>query len=100
MQEMLTTVYGFSDKDITVMIDTDSKYQKPTGKNIKEKLAAMVAAAKDGDEIVFHFSGHGTQVPTTDKSELDGKDEAIVPCDMNILCDNDLRALLSPLNDR
>ncbi len=57
----------------------------------------MVEKCADGDEIFFHFSGHGTQVPTSDPAEADGKDEAICPCDMNVITDNDLRAIFSPL---
>ncbi|GAX76877.1 hypothetical protein CEUSTIGMA_g4323.t1 [Chlamydomonas eustigma] len=101
VQGMLTNIYfGFLEADIEIMIDTDKKYIQPSGLNIKAKLADMVAAAKDGDELVFHFSGHGTQVPTTDKDELDGKDEAICPTDMNIICDNDLHNILAPLSSR
>ena len=32
--------------------------------------------------------------------EADGKDECLCPCDMNILTDNDLHALLAPLSNR
>ena len=66
MQDLLKTVYGFQDTDITLMIDMDKTCPQPTGKNIKEKVAAMVASAKDGDELLIHFSGHGTQVPSDD----------------------------------
>ena len=79
------------------MIDTDKSTTQPTGKNIKAALVNMVANAQPGDSLVFHFSGHGTQVPTDDPKEEDGKDEAICPCDMNLICDDDLRAILSPL---
>ena len=64
LKDLLKTAYGFLDKDILVMVDTDPKAIQPTGKNIKAKLAEMVTSAADGDELVFHFSGHGTQVET------------------------------------
>lgn len=35
MQRMLREHYGFSDTDITILIDTDSNYEQPTGANIK-----------------------------------------------------------------
>jgi hypothetical protein len=37
------------------------------------------------------------QVPTDDPDEPDGLDEAIVPCDMNLILDDDLRNILSKL---
>ena len=33
-----------------------------------------------------------------DGGEADNKDEAIVPTDMNLICDDDLRAIFSPLS--
>lgn len=36
MKEILTTVKGFSESDIKVMIDTDSQYTSPTGANIRK----------------------------------------------------------------
>ncbi|KAG1664186.1 hypothetical protein FOA52_011364 [Chlamydomonas sp. UWO 241] len=97
--DLLTTCCGFVKEDITVMIDEGSGMQ-PTGKNIKDALRAMVKAAKDGDELVVHFSGHGTQVPSDDPEEKDAKDEAICPCDMNIIEDDDLREIFKPLHDK
>lgn len=51
----------------------------------------------DGDVLFFHFSGHGTQIPDRASEESDGKDEAICPTDMNVIADDDLRALFKPL---
>lgn len=44
------------------MLDTDATTTKPTGKAMRDKLKELVAGAKDKDVIVFHYSGHGTQV--------------------------------------
>eukprot|EP00898_Chlorokybus_atmophyticus_P006574 jgi/Chlat1/6918/Chrsp52S06592 len=99
MKQLLVTRYGFDERDITVMIDTDPSYTSPTGKNVKDGLAQLVNGAKDGDVIFFHFSGHGTQVPADgDDYEIDGKDEAIVPTDMNVIVDDDLRTIFMPLS--
>lgn len=40
------------------------------------------------------------QVPCKpgDTSESDGKDEAICPCDMNVIIDNDLRTIFQVRN--
>lgn len=37
------------------------------------------------------------QVPTDDPDEPDGLDEAIVPCDLNLILDDDLRDILAKL---
>lgn len=37
------------------------------------------------------------QVSDKDGTEADNKDEAIVPTDMNLICDDDLRLVLEPL---
>ncbi|PNW85402.1 hypothetical protein CHLRE_03g184700v5 [Chlamydomonas reinhardtii] len=100
MKEILITYYGFTDADLTILIDTDKSYLQPTGKNIKAKITEMVSAAQDGDVLFLHFSGHGTQIPSADGDEKDGKDEAICPTDMNLICDDDLRVLLKPLETK
>lgn len=62
MKDMLISRFGFPPQNITVMIDTDKSTTQPTGKNIKAAIANMVKNAQPGDSLVFHFSGHGTQV--------------------------------------
>ena len=39
----------------------------------------LIPALKKGDVVMFHFSGHGYQIPDNNKDELDGLDEALVP---------------------
>ncbi|GLC63450.1 hypothetical protein PLESTF_000037600 [Pleodorina starrii] len=97
MKAILEEYYGFEPSDITILIDTDPQYLRPTGRNMKAKINEMIAAAQDGDVCVLHFSGHGTQIPSLDGDEKDGKDEAICPTDMNVICDDDLRVMLKPL---
>lgn len=96
MHEMLQTHFGF--EDFTILIDTDPNSEQPTGANIKRRLTELVAASQPGDLCFFHYSGHGTQVPS-DGEEADGKDEALAPTDMNCITDDDLRVILSKLPD-
>ena len=49
MYKCLVERYGFSEEDITVLIDTDDSYTKPTGKNIRKALADLVGSADSGD---------------------------------------------------
>lgn len=39
----------------------------------------LIPSLKKGDVVIFHFSGHGYQIPDNNKDELDGLDEALVP---------------------
>eukprot|EP01025_Chloroclados_australasicus_P066400 TRINITY_DN9149_c2_g1_i1.p1 TRINITY_DN9149_c2_g1~~TRINITY_DN9149_c2_g1_i1.p1 ORF type:complete len:403 (-),score=48.30 TRINITY_DN9149_c2_g1_i1:436-1527(-) len=99
MKNLLTTDFGFEEQNITVLIDTDESYEQPTGGNIKNQLRNLVKQTQEGDVLFFHFSGHGTQVPgDPDHDEADAKDEAICPTDMNLIADDDFRAIFQDLD--
>ena len=86
MYKCLVERYGFAEEDITVLIDTDDSYTKPTGKIIRKALADLVGSADSGDVLVVHYSGHGTRLPAeTGEDDDTGYDECIVPCDMNLI---------------
>ena len=38
----------------------------------------LLTKANAGDQVYFHFSGHGSQAPSIDPDEADGLDETIV----------------------
>eukprot|EP00878_Enallax_costatus_P046427 GHUV01056415.1.p2 GENE.GHUV01056415.1~~GHUV01056415.1.p2 ORF type:complete len:103 (-),score=9.38 GHUV01056415.1:11-319(-) len=42
MQKMLTQHLGFADTDVTILIDTDSNYEQPTGANVKVYLVPVL----------------------------------------------------------
>lgn len=56
MKSILTTHYGFQDADITVMIDTDPAYTKPTGKAMKVRQASRCQLASHS-KIVTAVAG-------------------------------------------
>jgi len=86
MNKCLINIYGFSEKDIVVLIDTHHSYTQPTGKNIRLALSKLVRSAKSGDVLFVHFSGHGTRLPAeSDDQDNTGYDECIVPTDMNLI---------------
>jgi len=68
---------------------------------ILDGLRWLVAGAKKGDTLVFHYSGHGSQVVDVSGDEpLDKKDETICPHDYasaGMIKDDDLRAVISGL---
>ncbi|XP_078436787.1 metacaspase-4-like [Wolffia australiana] len=98
MQRSLVERFGFAEEDITILIDTDDRYTLPTGANIRRAMADLVSGAEPGDVLFFHYSGHGTRLPAeTGEDDDTGYDECIVPCDMNLITDDDFRALVDKL---
>lgn len=69
----------------------------PTRKNIMEALKWLVKGCKNGDSLVFYFSGHGLRSPDFDDDETDGFDETICPVDFQkegMILDNDINSLI------
>ncbi|HUU23266.1 MAG TPA: caspase family protein [Phycisphaerae bacterium] len=93
MHDLLTGSYGFRGEDTRVLCDG-----RATADAIKHRLAWLVDGAKPGDTLVFHFSGHGSQV--RDRGPLDEladhKDEILCPVDLDwkekVVTDDDLAA--------
>ncbi|XP_066341217.1 metacaspase-9-like [Miscanthus floridulus] len=95
MRGVLLDRFGFAPGDVTVLTDDHESGAGvlPTGATVKRTLAEMVARAAPGDVLFFFFSGHGTLTPPV--SGHGGRDdEAIVPCDHNLIYDVDFRELV------
>ncbi|CAM6045091.1 unnamed protein product [Sphagnum compactum] len=98
MKTTLLERFGFDEADILVLLDSDPRLPQPTGANIRQSLAKLVEDVQPDDVLVFHYSGHGTQVPPESGAPDDtGMEEAIVPTDMNILTDGDFRDLVNKI---
>lgn len=79
VRSILKTFFGFENTDIRVLTDS-----RATKENILLRLEKMVRNAVNGDYLIFHFSGHGSQIRDREGDELaDHMDELICPCDMN-----------------
>lgn len=79
--KILTAKFGFKTEDIKVLADLDA-----TRSNIINGLKWLTQGVAAGDTIVFHFSGHGSQVMVDDwtsTTEVDGRDEIICPIDLD-----------------
>ena len=86
--------------------------EQATKAGITNSFNNLIRKSKEGDIVVFHFSGHGQQVTDTNGDELDGLDEALVPFDAgktnlngsgNLkthLIDDELNALLGNLRSK
>jgi hypothetical protein len=96
MRETLELHYGFTDPG-GVRVLTD---RRATTAAILEGLAWLVDGAARGDSLVFHYSGHGSQVPDRNGDEQDGLDEILCPYDLDWahpLTDDDLAAVVAPI---
>ncbi|XP_020589453.1 metacaspase-5-like [Phalaenopsis equestris] len=90
--------YGFKESDIKILIDTDTAYTQPTGANIRRAITNLVHSAEPGDYLFVPYSGHGTRLPAeTGEDDDTGYDECIVPCDMNLITDDDFRLFVEGL---
>ncbi len=79
IRHSLLTYFGFTVKQIRVVTD-----ERATKKNIMTRLEWLVKGAKPGDRLVFHYSGHGSQIRDRDGDELkDRLDEILCPHDMD-----------------
>ncbi|KAK1591716.1 hypothetical protein Q3G72_012300 [Acer saccharum] len=102
MKEVLIKRFGFEPSGIELLTDdalgpAGSSLVMPTGANIKAALKRMVDGAEAGDVLFFHYSGHGTRIPSMKPGRPFRQDEAIVPTDFNLITDLDFRQLVNRL---
>ncbi|XVF82170.1 hypothetical protein PTKIN_Ptkin16aG0023600 [Pterospermum kingtungense] len=97
MKDLLERRFGFDQSNVQLLTDVPALGSSalPTGANIKAALKDMVNQAGDGDTLFFHFSGHGTLIPALEPGQPFKQDEAIVPCDLNLITDEDFRELVN-----
>lgn len=82
---------------VTYLFDADA-----TRDAIMDAVRVMMGAARPGDQLVWQYAGHGTQVKDLNGDESDRFDEALVPIDYaagRLLIDDDIGELLSGLPD-
>jgi hypothetical protein len=87
MRRVLIERFRFKENNIKSLID-DQATAETIRQGFKDLIAQVKALPANGPvaQIVFHFSGHGSQVPDQmwpdpDYDEEDGLDETIVPYD-------------------
>jgi hypothetical protein len=78
--------------EIRLVLEKDA-----TTHGIKEAMEWLISGVIAGDTIVMHYSGHGSQLPST--SEPDGYEEIICPIDLDwdkkIITDKDLASVFN-----
>jgi len=95
MHKTLVELCGFRPRDLVILLD-----DKATKRNIQAAVRQMISASSKGDVALFHFSGHGSNVPDKDGDEADHRDEILCPHDLDWrapLTDDWLRASFDKL---
>ena len=82
VSELLTNHLGYSASNIVILRDKAKKRSLiPTRSNILNQLKSFIEKTKSGDTFFFGYSGHGGQLNSEDRDEIDGRDETLVPLD-------------------
>jgi len=84
------TQNGFS--NVTMLTDLTSK--PATKANILSEFKRLLINATAGDLLFLLYSGHGTYQRDRNNDEKTGYDQCIVPCDFNIIVDDDLKTII------
>tara|TARA_B110000285_G_C15117923_1_gene615279 strand:+ start:733 stop:1731 length:999 start_codon:yes stop_codon:yes gene_type:complete len=83
---------GFKHSEINVL--TDLTRIKATRQHILNSFTRLLKTSREGETIVFGYSGHGTFTRDKTGDETDGNDECIVPCDLNLIIDDELKTII------
>ncbi len=79
LRDCLLKYFGATTGNIRILTDA-----RATRVGILEGLAWLTKEAKAGDSLLFHYSGHGSQIRDLDGDEVkDHMDEVICPHDMD-----------------
>ncbi len=86
-------IMGFDPRQMQICTD-----RRATKAAIITGINWLLSGAKKNDNLVFYYSGHGSQIPDVHGDDADGKDEVLCPADVgvgagNFISDDDLRNL-------
>jgi hypothetical protein len=95
MQTQLQTYYPMC-RDYRLI--TDETTEKPTRANILSAIDWLTAGLRPGENVMFHYSGHGGRVRDKNGDEVTGLDSCIYPVNggrMETIIDDELRSALA-----
>ena len=82
-KELLVNRFGFNPRDILIV--SDESQIKPTREGILQAFEEhLIQQAKPGDTVVYHFSGHGSQVLEEDSPFEDNLNSTFLPNNRSI----------------
>jgi hypothetical protein len=76
MRQVLIGKFEFDPANIVVLKDAQA-----THAGIMSAIQTLIAKTQPGDIVVFHYSGHGSQMKDVTGTMISGVDETIVPYD-------------------
>lgn len=106
---------GVAEHNIHLLADGVDGAKLPTMPNILEAFSSLEQSVSKGDFVYLHFSGHGSQQPTTNSEDtsdsIDGLDEIFLPRDVqqwskslgavpNSLSDDQVKVLTTRLRNK
>jgi hypothetical protein len=77
-----------------IKVLTDLTDIKPIYNTILEEFTNLLVNSKEGDLLLFFYSGHGSSILDKNNDETDGKDEMIIPCDFKPILDDELKQII------
>jgi len=77
LRQLLLGKFQFPPENVMVLKDADATHAAI----ISAIKTQLIARAHTGDIVVFHYSGHGSQMPDVTGKIISGLDETIVPYD-------------------
>jgi len=83
--------HNFTENDITIMTDESLDKLYPNKTNILNSFINFLSASKSGDTLFFSFSGHGSRITDISGDEKSGLDNVIVPLDLDVITDDELK---------
>jgi hypothetical protein len=97
---LLTCKLGYKIDNIVFLNDSDpnNRDKMPTRENILRELKTKIRETQKGDILFFFFSGHGNRCKDVKRIDKHGYEQGIVPLDMKIIMDEELRDLFSKLH--
>jgi hypothetical protein len=86
MRQVLVNSFNFPENHVAVLKD-----EQASREGILGGMRALVQRVGQDDVVVFHYSGHGSQMTDIEGDEPDGLDETIVPYDSGRAPDHENR---------
>ena len=82
MRNMLIDAYGYQHSNIVMLRDDIlNPPMLPTVVNIIQQLQILAAQSANLEEIIIHYSGHGSLIKQIGNDEPTGMDQVIIPLD-------------------
>ncbi len=78
MSSVLTRFYGFPQGNLTILTNL-----KASKKAMEAAIHRLISRARNGDVLLLHYSGHGSNVPDDNGDEADNRDEILCPTDLD-----------------